>query len=1008
MDDFIPDKDFVPDAPPPAVGPTVAEALPEFIPDDPDSPDSLPGSDEERYGTPGQTALGVAEKFAQGVAGPLAPMAEVATGLTTPEDIRLRTQTTGGLGTIGELAGFGAGAFTGFGEAALLSKIGEGAKVAAGLGKATGLAGKLAAGSVKLGTEMAALQGGEEATKLVLKDPDQTAANAAVNVGLSAVLGTALGFGFAAVPPMWNATAGPSVEKILDKIKADWGFGGALPRDDHIVSPYLKQALSVFGGVSKENIEAYAANREAIRAAPEFHDLYSNVLDQLVEMAENIDAKKANVFNSRTKFDSFLKEQKLALKQAGYDAGAADTLAGEALKQAQTRLAQGLQEGALESAPKAFSAVQKLKEEALGLSQAARDILETTPGELSLKPIFQAVRPMQDKLYSLGFPTMAEELGKVMDIFSTQYGEKISYSDAKSMIQGLQQRGKWNFGANEVSNGLTSYFNQLSGIMNSALKEAVPAYEKAMRPTAEAFELLGKLDRYGTPESSVKGALGLKSAANYVNEMPLLRDLEAKTGVKFVNQLEHYANPAIRDGLSKALPEYAKSLRTAEALQQLKDPEVRAALEKSPFLSKPYSEMTRAEHALQSALERKQKLSGLSPATLEGKMKSAASGRSMHAREVLSHVVGMEDMSVPEILDLINVRDAFEKGAMNGSRNVNLWAKMVGGLSGVATGFLGDGGIMGAVAGTGVGAYIGGVLDKEGPAIVRNILDKYIEKYGDLPKAVGASPEATKAGLLHFLGKDVPVDAKAFKSTVGYIQDAKRGKNLLDRGAKAIFEGGKVLPQHLYPDSEKTKKLDERSKHLNENPKKMFDVGGGLGTYMPEHGQALTRATARIVGYINQYRPVPTKAAFLDEEVEPSEEQNKEFMNGLMIAQQPLVIFDNIKTNQLLPEDVKILSAIHPEYYEHMKKSVIHAMMDHTENNGKIPYKMRQSLSLFLGQELDSSLTPSNIMAAQSTFLAQKSAQQAPPKPSNKLDQDANRYQTAEQGDQARRARVQS
>lgn len=1024
--DFIPDGEFVPN--PPAGGskpithaPKDMQPVASQFSDPPGNkdPDFIPDhefvSNEDKFGTVGQTAIGAAEKFGQGLIGPLAPYLEVKSGLTTPEDIRLRTETAGGIGTVAELAGFGLGAYTGAREGAflgklalapLIGKVGEGAAALAGLGEATGLGAKLAAGAVKGAAEMAALQGGEEITKHIEKDPNQTATNAAVHVGMSTVIGTAFGAGFAAVPPMWNASVGPSVEKILGKIKADWGFGNPLPIDEHIIAPKLKSALSVLGGVSKENIEAYGANREAIMAAPEFNDVYAHVLDHLTDMSENIAVKKMTVRDAKSSFENFLKEQKLALKQAGYDAGAADTLASEALKQAQTRVAQGLQEGAIEAAPRAFSAVQKLKDQAIGLSQSARDILDETPGELSLKPVFEAIRPMQDKLYSMGRPELAEALGKQMEVFSTQYGDKISYSNAKSMVQGLQQRGKWNFGANEISNGLSSYFNQLSGIMNAELKAAVPAYERAMKPTADAFDLLGKLDKYGTPETAVKGALGLKNPANFVNEFPLLRSLEEKTGIRFADQMEHYANPAVRDTMVKALPEYGKSLRAAEALQNLKDPEVRAALEKAPYLSSPYQELKRAENSLESKLLEQKKIPGLTRATLEGKMKSAASGRSQYARGVLENVPGMNDMTIPEILDLINVREAFEKGATNGSRNVNLWSHMVGGLSGVISA-LGGGGIMGAAVGSGAGAYVGGLLDKEGPAIVKNILDKYLTKYGDLPKIVGASPEATRAGLIHFLGKDVPPDAKAFKSTVEYLQDAKKGMGLLERGAKAIFDSGKVLPQVVFPEIDKIEKLDKRSKEIQKDPKKAQEIGGGLGVYMPEHGMALSNAADRTVTLINKNRPEPKSGAFFDEEIMPTKEQINDYRRGLQIAQQPLVLFHRIKENNLIPQDMQVLQTLHPEYYEHMKNSVVKAMTDYKSGGGKIPFVMRQGLSLFLGKDLDSSFSQPNILAAQATFFVQKN--NAPQGGNAKnLDKLPSQYQTAEQNSQSRRSQNRS
>jgi len=47
---------------------------------------------QAKYGTPGQQAIAGLEGLAQGVVGSIAPAAEVATGLTTPEAIRGREE----------------------------------------------------------------------------------------------------------------------------------------------------------------------------------------------------------------------------------------------------------------------------------------------------------------------------------------------------------------------------------------------------------------------------------------------------------------------------------------------------------------------------------------------------------------------------------------------------------------------------------------------------------------------------------------------------------------------------------------------------------------------------------------------------------------------------------------------------------------------------------------------------------------------------------------------------
>lgn len=973
---------------------------------------------QAQYGTPMQTAIAGAEAFGRGVLGPVIPGLERLAGVS-PEGMRLREEASpwvaGGLEAAGLVAPAIATAGLSVEARAALEAL-----TLPGLLTKVGKVGELAPTGLKtatrLGTELAAYQASAELTKAIQEDPNQTAGSALVNVGLSGLLGGAVGVPLGAASTAWEKMSGPAAQKILDKVKMHWGMGNPLDKEPEIVSPLVKRALSIFGGVPPEMMEKYAAQREMVMAAPEFHQVYGEALDHILGMQENLEVKKGALKVAQSEFKEFLAQQKTALKQAGYDAASADKIAQQALKEATTRVGIGLQNEALEAAPRAFSAVEKLRTQALEMSQAARDILDQTPGELSLRPVFEAIRPMQDELYAKGFPAMAEELGKTMEVFATQYGERIGYSDAKSMIQGLQQRGKWNMQANEVSAGLRSYYNQLSGIMNEALKEAVPAYRVAMKPTAEAFELLGKLDKYGSPEQANKAVLGLKNAANYANEMPMLRSLEAKTGINFSHQLEQYANPAVREAMSKAIPEYGQALKTAEALQHLKDPETRAALERAPYLSQAAKALTRAESDLQFALEKKAEMAGLSHRTLESKMKSVMAGRSLNDRKILEQIPGLDGMTIPEILDLINIRQAFEKGAMNGSRNVNLLSKLMGSIGAIIGGGVGGltGGLVGgaplATLGSGAGALMGAAVDKEGPAMVRALLDKYLDRFGDMPKVFGTGADQIRAALIHFIDSAAPADSKVFRATIKAIEASKSGGKIIKGAAKGIFEGGKVIPNHIWSDMDRVKKLDERTKKLKVDESGLFNESGAANHYLPDRGSVLSSNIARAVTYINANRPAPTKMAPLDPEVPPSQESMHMFYRGLQIAEQPLSILQRVADSTLLPADVAHLNAMYPEFYQIMRHEVMDAMNERVSEGKPIPYSLRQSLSLFMGETLDSSLAPENLIAAQSVFAAQRQVNNSqgnangnPNAKKNTLGKMADGHKTAEQNDSQRR-----
>lgn len=155
---------------------------------------------QQQYGTPGQQAIAGAEAVGRGVAGPLAPMAERALGVN-PEDIRGREEAnpiTSAVGTIG-------GLLSPVGQGALLEQAGA---KAAGKIVGEGILAGATRGAVKVAAENALYQSGDEVSKMILQDPNQTVQSAIANVGLAGIIGGATGGVLGAVSPLWKAKVG--------------------------------------------------------------------------------------------------------------------------------------------------------------------------------------------------------------------------------------------------------------------------------------------------------------------------------------------------------------------------------------------------------------------------------------------------------------------------------------------------------------------------------------------------------------------------------------------------------------------------------------------------------------------------------------------------------------------------------------------------------------------------------------------------------------------------------
>jgi hypothetical protein len=73
-------------------------------------------------------------------------------------------------------------------------------------------------------------------------------------------------------------------------------------------------------------------------------------------------------------------------------------------------------------------------------------------------------------------------------------------------------------------------------------------------------------------------------------------------------------------------------------------------------------------------------------------------------------------------------------------------------------------------------------------------------------------------------------------------------------------------------------------------------------------------------------------------------------------------------------------------------------MINASERDDLIPYKTKMGLSLFMGQPVDSSMTPQSIVAAQPVPAQQpQGGQQGPKKSTDKLGKSTSSYRTASQ-----------
>lgn len=279
-----------------------------------------------------------------------------------------------------------------------------------------------------------------------------------------------------------------------------------------------------------------------------------------------------------------------------------------------------------------------------------------------------------------------------------------------------------------------------------------------------------------------------------------------------------------------------------------------------------------------------------------------------------------------------------------------LWQKLPGGIGGAVGAIMGHNPVMGYVLGQ-LGQYVG-----------REV------------------PDAIKLATLKFLGSDVPINSSAFKVLAEIMSSTYKGNGYLTNGVKNLFKAGaQVLPQAADPKHQDIEKLKKHVDHFNANQTALLNIGGDTGYYLPDHGQAFGAVSTRAIQYLAGIKPKTDPLGPLDSPQKPSQVEESRYNRALSVAEQPLQVLSHIKNGSLTTQDVQTVKSIYPNLYNHMNQQMMNELINHTSKGNKIPYTTRLSMSMFMGQPLDATMTPQAIQMAQPKApLGQQAQIQAP------------------------------
>lgn len=822
---------------------------------------------EQKYGTTTEKIKAGLEHAASSATFGLSTGIEKASGVKA-KDIRGRSEENPISAGIGDVAGLLGSSLAGVGEGALLDTVGSGAAKLTGLGgEGAGFLSKIGSSAVKNAVEFPLFQAGDENSKMLSQDPNQTVQSALTNIGLSSLIGAGSAPAFGVVSPLWKATSGSKVGQILKAITdRAGGIDGAIP-------DAMKEAIETSG----------------LNPAPEIRAGLSDnpVFQQMFKTLEQSDTTKSGPELQET-YKTFRKQ-------------ASDSLV-----------------TALGKSPEDVGSMGELSK-----YEAGKEIGQKLSEELKSQ-----IDPLTEKFEKIKAQYAGKELPQGLT-------DKIS----ENLAQLIQSEGWYASPSSDIMSEANRVLKELPQLKNlKDLNHYMTAignntYDFANPQLTRAGSLMKNILREA--EADVVQQTLAEKAPELISE-----HMQARASWKNLSDLTESLNDRLHVGGSTSPGSFVKNLSAMASesgervLQRLSGKNDAALLQ---LISEKFPQT--------ADLIKNYHVNDL----LKTAATKAVPGEAINGGAL---VRAMEKMS-PELRDFAITPDAAKKIQSVGS--------MLDQLHSLPHNF----------------SNTARTLDKLSqylPGSAMAILTMVISHnpvasllVGPLMKYLGKDvPDAVRLALLKFIGSNKPIESEAFKNMVEMISHASKGENLIHRASKAVFKAGaEVLSQTAMPDEKDRKKLDSQLQKLQTDPSSLFKVGGSTAHYLPDHGTALAQTSVGAVNYLNSVRPGTSQASPLDKKIEPSTTKIAAYHRALDIGEQPLVVLQHIKNGTLQTQDVAALKTMYPALYEKMSEKLTEHLVDHVGGENSIPYPTRMSLSLFLGQPLDSTMTPEAIRATQ-------------------------------------------
>lgn len=207
------------------------------------------------------------------------------------------------------------------------------------------------------------------------------------------------------------------------------------------------------------------------------------------------------------------------------------------------------------------------------------------------------------------------------------------------------------------------------------------------------------------------------------------------------------------------------------------------------------------------------------------------------------------------------------------------------------------------------------------------------------------------------------------KSGVSGIINNK-GSLLLNKGL-SMSVGQLTTPEEYDKTTKEIKEFANNDQLLHE---KIDQSTNDLYAHAPMVTSAIQVGAIRGIQFLASKLSPDNDDGLFHKDTQKSPTEINKFNRYYTVANDPFVVFHQMKNGNLPNESLETLSAVHPRIYDEMKNQV-YEQLTATKDRAEIPYQTKLLLSKFMGEPMVKSLLPQNIMANQAQF--QQAMQQA-------------------------------